>query len=628
MFRDKKQWQCIGFGLAAYAENYQGIGAYVASRLKYLSPIQKDVIASFALAYYYGQQSLSLYFFAKLLQRNEGNLIEIENIFNGDSAGAIDLLILEDSGSEYRVMHQLIAKEILVQTLSTNAQITHEESKEKDSEDTNDKWKLGLSDFGRTFAEILAKNNLSLRSKDILHKLFIDRGGKRELATEKPRYAKLIEDIPSEHGRLELFHALSELFPYEAHIHAHMARLNSHAGDFDTAKSAIHKALELAADDDVIHHISGTILHREIRNHLKKSTIDWGDVEHLAREALDCYQQSRSLDDNKEHGYISAIELCVLIIESAKKKLGNSLHELLQNKKHGLFYFYLLNEANELLEAVHELHKGSSISGNVVVCEGKLQAIHDNYAKALECYNNLLSRPDAPKYSLRRLIARTYGLRNSQISNAFDSDTAEKVYYMMESNIRDEKNYSKNMSLWLKATRGLRNPPTLNKIVEKISYWKAESRDINALFYLATLLSIQAIEGVSGALRQAEIALEECKDAARYNSRRTMSREWLADTTGIKALIPHAAMGEWDEQRAFFTSNLELKVLEGRIFRIIDNGKGIVTLACGLNAFFIPSRFAVIQGKDENTTIKFHLAFSYDGLIAWHPPNKEDIGTE
>ena len=617
--KDKRQWQCISFGLAAYAEDYHGIGPYVASRLKFLSPAQKDIMAFFALAHYYGQQSLSPQLFASFLHKTASNLIELEDIFTGEATGAFDLLVLEDDATEYRIMHHLIAKEILRQILSVGEQ----EVRENLDENINEDWKAKLSTFARDFAIILAKNGNSLRIKDILYRVFIDRAPSAAFSHDKLPYSMLFEDIPSEHGRLELFRSLGELFPHEAHIHAHMARMNSHVGDFETAKLSIRKALNLTPKDDVIIHIHGTILHREIIKALRKKKIDWTHVEAQANEALDCYEQSRSLDDSKEHGYTSAVELCIQIVSSAKKIFSKSLAELLLDRSRGQFFLSLLGTANELLDAAFDLRIGSTRGAHIELCGANLRAVYDDYSKALECYNNILSWPDVSKPPLRRLLARTYELRSGQATKEFEPDTATRIYNLMETNIREEKNYTKNMPLWLKAARKLENPPSLNRAIEQITYWKAESKDINASFYIATLLSLQAIEGITGALRQAEIALEECKHAARYNAKRTHSREWLIDAPGIKSFIPHTLLGKWDENIDFFTHYSNLKIMEGRISKISNNGKGTVTLKCGLNAFFIPSRFGVTQGKDENESIKFYLAFSYDGLIAWRLPSEE-----
>lgn len=623
VFQDKRQWQCICFGLAAYAENYQGISAYTASRLKYLSPAQKDIMVSFALAYFYGQQALSPQFFATFLGKTPADLIDLENIFIDESTGAIDLLVMEDSGNEYRVMHQLIAKEILRQVLSARGQSDGECDKK-----FNESWKTALSVFARNFAEMLAQSPNSQRGKELLYRIFIDRAGRIDLSQEKQRYSMLFEDIPSEQGRLELFRSLSELFPHEAHIHAHMARINSHVGNFGQAKESIKKALDIDPDDHVIHHIHGTILHREIKDELRERDINWEKIETLSVEALACYAQSRILDGGKEHGYISAIELCILLVDTAKKKFKRTLPELLLDKVRAQFFLTLLGTANELFDTLRESLEGANLGGHIVQCEAKLKAAQDDYSKALECYNNLLSRLDVAKPQLRRLLSRTYESRSRQTTAEFDQDTAERVYHLMEANIKEERNYTKNMPLWLRSARGLKQPPTLEKVIELLSYWKAESNDINAHFYLATMLSLQVIDGISGALRHAEIALEECKNAARYNAWRTYSREWLVNVPGIKGVISHSSVGEWDERIEFFADYSRLREVEGRVSKIIDNGKGVVTLKCGLNAFFIPGRFGITQGKDENKSIKFYLAFSYDGLIAWHLPNKERLASE
>lgn len=89
VLQNKQEWQCISFGLAAYSGDYQGIDRYVETRMQHLTPMQRQILMSYALVYFYGQQSLSPLYFSKLLERPD-NQINLESIFSMEARDTID----------------------------------------------------------------------------------------------------------------------------------------------------------------------------------------------------------------------------------------------------------------------------------------------------------------------------------------------------------------------------------------------------------------------------------------------------------------------------------------------------------------------------------------------------------
>lgn len=622
VLKNKQEWQCISFGLAAYSSAYKGINNFVEIRMQRLTPTQRKILIYFALAYYYGQQSLSPQYFSQLLEKIEPYM-DLNTIFQGDSYDAIDLLLEEENG-EYRIMHQLIAEKILEIGLG----VSWSDSGPKPA----------LYSIAKEFAEILAQNGQSQNAKRILHRLFIERTNTTSEMPERPartdtfketrRFSELISDLPHT-SQLALFNDLSLLFPEDTHIHAHKARINSYHGNFEIAKDSIEYALQQNDHDDVLYHIYGTIIqnriHYLIHEARKYSKINLDVIKDLTNKALENFAISRKLDPHKEHAYTSVIYLCTDIIETSKKLFNLSITDLLQHGSYGAFFVHLLQVASEALDGIEDLYTDSAnISNYGELCRAKLARARGEYSEALQCYNNLLSRNGFPKAQLRRLIAYAYSQKDGDYTPFYPAKIASKVFDLMQVNIKDECNYDKNMPLYLRAARSLSVPPSIEAILTSIQKWKLESpRSLNALFYHATLVSLQVINGAYGLLDEANEALKLCKQVAMLHPQRTSAREWLANGSGIKGLVPHKMVGKWNNEIDFFSEYSNLRQIDGRISGITDNSKGVVTLKCGLKAFFIPGRFDVHKGKDENTSINFYLAFSYDGLIAWHLPTAQ-----
>ncbi len=181
--------------------------------------------------------------------------------------------------------------------------------------------------------------------------------------------------------------------------------------------------------------------------------------------------------------------------------------------------------------------------------------------------------------------------------------------------LEEEVNDSTSLRLWLRAIRQSQTPPSLDAVIEKVGYWKANTGALDAAYYLYVLHTIRALKGSSQCAADAERALEECRALARFRRDRTRSFEWIGAGDGVEALVHQSRLGEWKEDFWEFTGALIR--LDGRIASIGGPQKGLIELDGGVTAFFVPAKSGSHFGRDENAPVICYLGFSYDGPRAW-----------
>ena len=96
---------------------------------------------------------------------------------------------------------------------------------------------------------------------------------------------------------------------------------------------------------------------------------------------------------------------------------------------------------------------------------------------------------------------------------------------------------------------------------------------------------------------------------------RTRSFEWLAKEPPWCPLVHQSELG-WDEEKRFVSRTDLLDEIDGIIREIKSPQAGFISVK-GIPAFFVPGK-EFRSGQDENTTVAFHLGFSYEGLRAWN----------
>lgn len=606
---EKQQRHPFFIGLTAFEENFDGLEKFVQKNIQSANATQLKIMSIIALNYYYGQQETSAQFFSSLLSYSESSVIKLDRHLNPN----LTSLLINTKDIHWKPIHYLVSQQILTEILSDGNSID---------------WKLGLPDLALQIIKLIAEKSSipSNSDNELLKRLFVYRDSQEILGREsEAQFSKFVESgLQSDEARLRVFLELTNSFPEESHYWAHLARFYStKMKNHEGALEAIEKALQLDEDskDPLLYHMKGMCIRSLLRDQfiqvkgqkqIPESIINKirADV-NIAGEAFD---ESRYLNSNNEHAYISDIQLIINTLDffySISKKTSKieflrTLNPWLQSK---------LDLAEELLEKVKTKTQMQQNNSFVASCDLNLQELYENFTQVIEGWNNQLIKPEINKSVVRRSIIRAY-LRRAKSWEKLDTKEVDKILKLIEDNIQEEPGNGSNIYLWFQAARQTVTID-VNTAIDKVATWKTISEDDESFYYLGVLHSIQAISGTSVSKVKAEKIIRELSERKRNTPYRTHCFEWLGKDLGLKGIIPYRLAVQKDDNGDFlYNSDLLLKTT-GKISFIKGPEAGNIELSCGLICFFTPARGNFTRDKDLNANVKFYLGFSNDGLRAF-----------
>ncbi len=604
------------FALATFGEDYKGLTRYVEYRIKDATPQQQEIITYIALAYYYGHKPILAQIFAPYLGHPENRPLHLEKILDDPQ---LELLIQVGNGV-WRPSHQLIAEEILQIVLAG----THGERRN---------WKRNLPLWSPHFIEI-SESSTPIPSDDLLEllrRIFILRNETDLLGTEgagNTKFAKLIEDIHTEAGRLSIFKKLVELFPDEAHFWGHLGRLYGiYMNEPELAIEALDRAIILSPKDSTLHHMKGMAYRKVVYNNIDElrgkrasSQEVLEQLRPIVENTLKAFAGARELNNDSEHAYISPVQMIIRILDFGYTISGvktRSEFLTIRSRSTG-WYQEILDEAETLMDSVRQAREGERSSRYVKSCESSLNQVYDDYARALQGWDNLLSRSDVYAPPIRRQIVRAYLAKNQRQWASLPNREIERIVDLMEQNLREEPDSVSNIRIWFRAIR-YSTRDYIDIALDRLASWRTVGDSLEAYYYLYMLHVLKAIEGSSVEQVRSEDLIKQSRGKSRNQRNRTRSHEWLGKGIGIGRLINSLELGEWDRESGFYADTSRLELVEGRVAQINAPESGIIELSsCGLPVFFVPARAGVEKGRDENEKLTFYLGFSYEGLRAWN----------
>lgn len=605
--KNKIHCNAFFFGLTAFERDFRGLADHVKVRMAELTEKQRQIMMYISIAHYYGQQSIPKQAFLSFLGIPKTRVVDISAIFTAKAAPALELLTQNEDG-ELRTTHQFVAEEILRQILGP-----------MDGVRASAVWKQNLSSAGGDFADFCRGDEMlpSRIGLELARRVFIYRDNAEILGTEqvaRSQFAQFVEDIPSKYGRKVVLNYLTNVFPSEAHFHAHKGRLLSLSDEYDEALHCVDAAIELQPDDHVLHHMKGMVLRRKIRFGANTRAATQAIVD-IAKEASASFAKSRELRPDRDYGYVSEVQMLIDLIDKVGKRNTSVIGEVLAQPNVDPFLQGSLDRAEELLDSVQRLQGAERPSQYITTCRARLANIYGDYTQALQAWDNLLSRRDVVKTVVRRQIVWTMLRRSGGQWDRMKRREKDRVRLLLENNLDEEMGDSGSLRLWLRAIRHVENAPQLEMIIEKVGYWKVNTGVLDAAFYLYVIHTLNALRGSLQSAADARNALEECRALAQYRADRARSFEWVGRGEGIRALVHQSRLGNWGED--FWESPDLLVRREGRIKSIGGPQRGRIELTEGIDAFFVPGKAGLHVGRDENARVDFYLGFSYDGPRAW-----------
>lgn len=636
--KDESQRTAFYFGLETFGHNFRGIESYVRARLSNLTDQQRTIVCFLSLAHRYAQRPLRNQVFAQLLGLPKNRGVELKRAIDAD---ALELLV-EVEHETWRTAHDLVAQEVLQQILPPP----------KTDKRT---WKQFLSKWGIDFARFCRGDELScsLEMLDLAKRTFIYRDNSEIIGTERTatkNYSQLIEDIPSREGRLEVLKAVVEMWAEEAHFHAHLGRFYAYEiGDFERALECCDRAIQLQDEEDhVLHHMKGMVLRQKLTNLLDEKTkvdgpeplsISEGgrfssqflqfleEATELAQQASNSFERARKTNPEDEYSYVSEAQMLLHLLNYIKNQTQDKLLKFLERPSTDPYLKESLERVEDLLEHVRRTNEGEGDNTYEQECRARLNSLYGRHEQALQSWDALLNRSDTFHPPLRRQIIWTYLARRNRSWHSLTLDEVERIVHLLDRNLEEEPHNEKNLRLWVQAIRVTRNPPSLESIIERVTYWKANSNTLEATYYLYVFHTLASLEGSFRSRDEAIRFQEECSLMARARRNRTRSFEWLGHGLdhhlGVKNLVHYSSLGRWDRDIEFWESTGYLGRIPGRITHISGPQQGTIEIGKnGMTAFFVPTRSNHYKNRSENQEVEFFLGFSYDGLRAWEVQNR------
>lgn len=591
--------------LVTFEHEFAGFDRYVDVRLEHLSLPQVRVVLFICMAHWYGQQSVEADAFRHILGLPEGRPVRLRQIMPGLT---MDLLVTDKFG-RWRTVHPLIAERAIKKLLSG------------ESPDLR-VWDQQLSKHAIEFIEFCRGDGPypTEEGLDLVYRVVISREdmgfGDESSSGNKSSSSRLLEDVPSAQGRLEVLRKLTVEFSDQAHFWAHMGRYLSNAmGQYDAALDALDTALTLNDGSSVIHHMRGMVLRNTayslIRDHGSEEKI----IEFASRAAIS-FGEARRLAPHDDHGYISHVQMMIKIIDHiARERRVDPMVAIASSQSAWLRDSLAVCE--DLLESVRRNHQGEAPSPLEEKCRADLSAVYGDHAEALQRWDNLLHKDSVYVPSVRRQIVWTYLARHDRCWNKVPQKEVRRIVSLLEQNLETGGRVAGDYRHWMQAVRQLSVPPSLDSIIEKVAYWKLNTDSVDATYYLYVLHAIQAMGGSPVSRGDALRFSEECRQRTQYWRNRSRSFEWLGAGEGIKALVHHDQLGSWDRNRDFFSDARPFRRVAGIISKISGPQAGEIEVEGGLPAFFVPGKSGHHRGSSENQPVTFYLGFAYDGLRAW-----------
>lgn len=623
-------------GLVAFERDFVSLERYVKTRLEGLTDTQFQIMQFLAFAYFYGQQPISAQAFATLLGIPLSRIVDIENNLPQPTLE----LILQMPGGKWRVTHQLVAQEILLQSLT------------KGNIDKRNWWQK-LPDLAIKFISFCrgVLPEPTNEGLELARRIFVFRDNSELLGTEQggerggnPLFAQLISDIKLAESKLRVLEVLTNNFPDEPHFWAHLGRLYAlELKQFEKAINAIEQGIRLLPNDHVLYHMKGMASRSSVYWDIEQRK-DFNDVLLGAKDASEAFKKARELDPVDEHGYISEAQMIMRVLDYLSKAKNQPAVVAAANSDDA-WLREAFQLAEDLLEQVRRIRVGERSSEYELRCRADLDLLYGRHQIALQTWDNLLSRSKAKEslriYAppIRRQIVWTHLSLSSKDRNwrHLSKSNLERCVSLLEENLSEEPNDDRNLRLWIQAARFQQTPPSMESAIEKIAHWRLQANTIDSIFYLYVLYAVQSINGFPLARDNAERALEECRRMSKYRRDRTRSFEWLGNDAGLRQLVHQSTLGEWSPIDNFWKSANTLKREIGVVVSVQGPEAGWIEVRGGLRAFFVPgvgsskrlnTKSSFPAGLSENKPISFYLGFSYDGLRAWSvidPDNPDSV---
>lgn len=603
------------YGLITFEREFSKIEEYVGAHIRRLRGKSRDLLEKLALVTIFSNSGLPKTLVNGLMNLSVDSELSIEEMI-GD--GPARLTVYRDG---LRLMHQVIAEEVLQQILNCDA----------------DSWAPFLKDICVDFIKEAAFA-LGADSRVIINlfrELFIERQGVLDQEVEDRRdFSYLIETLDAvdkSHATI-VFQTLTDCFPQEAHFWNHRGRYHVYRLRLDDARQAeqyLEEAIRLSPDDAVHHHTYGLVKRSRIRQILNsKSYTTPGEllenVGELYQQAANAFTKARDIKKDDLHGYITHTQMILEIAGTLKKLSGAQSIADLQTGA-GQWVNRHITEAVQLLEDASTLY--STLKGEdqyISRCRTELHKLFGNLDEVIRIWELRYATGKANSYG-RRALALAYFERGRNSWRRLEESELRTIKTLVEANLALPTRHEEDYRLWFEASRHLPDFDP-DDAIARLTTWAQRHPSWRPYYYVYVLRFLKWFEGGTDSTSEMEDALEKCK--ASYYGRRGLSFLWYGNGPIWCPLVASGDLGKWDDRKNFWPNDNMLKRVRGVTEeKLLRPQSGRIIVQKPVSAFFVPGR-EFSAHEHENTPVNYFLAFGTEGLRAWDVAIGHDQGVE
>lgn len=617
--RPREQQNPFFFGLTAFGEEFLGVQKLIDDVIAGAeNDSAKELLIDIALVSLYSSEGFPE------VEFNE--LCELLN--NGASPVQEESLFLLRSGSQVRVSHALLAKEVLAR-LARNQEL----------------WRADISRFSNTLLGHLSKlkNNASDRVQKMVQALFISRDFESIILADvdvsaggiaSRRFSQLISDIGNTELARNLLDRVTQIWPREPHYVAHLARhlMYEDPRDINGAvqKARLAESLPEAQRESALVHVAGMAHRLRMEQVLKEAVMQnktLVEVEEMVQadfaEAIDHFERSTQIKPSNEHGLVATIQTVSSLLRQSMPLSGADSLATFLTARSSRIYMDALSLAEESIDLLKNRPKLSIRSERTIA---EWNNVYGNTDRVVSDLRALAARHQ--DLDVRRALCAAIVARAKHKWRTMSQGDLRTVALMMEKNINQQGVRDSDVRRWFSAFRHLNTFDETIAIQRLIDWHGLSPRSVEPAYYLFALNFVRFLdsqnsrEALAGEVNR---WLGVCQSNRPYGSR-SWSYDWL-DRAGKGFKLAHFR----NDLEGFDPPSLikgevpaDLAKLEARLARVEGTLRGyrgpqFANLDIGFNVFAKITPLDRLSRDDDGKRVSAFISFSYDGLIGWDP---------
>lgn len=603
------------YALITFENQFAGLESFVKDCLQDLRAKEQQILLFLALAYHYGNHSLSANNFAEILQSPRYEVVALEVVLPDLS---LELLLEEDG--KWRPRHDLIAVEMLRQlltmTCSSGSHPAHP-----------DNWKNHLADKASDFFSCMPEGVVT----DVLLSRIPD-----DISHQYTSFSQLISDIPFEEDCIKLYEKAISVFPDNPFFKVHLGRyysIQKRSPGFEKAIKYTDEGIRCSQDYSRLvrgqfAQMKGVVYSRQV-NYLVEQSAEIKDIILMADEGKQNFRRAVGIAPDIVDGYIPEVRMMCKVFEYIDKKTGNFSQYVKSAEAHP-FIIDAISNTSDTLECVPDSDEYAHWRMRLM-CLGRRRFSTGQVNETLRLLFHLRDSGRASRGSInRQIVIMTMDMcvKNGESLSVIAHDMIE----LLNEALKFDENIEQTMRLWVRLAPLI--PVDLSEAESKVFHWCSKEKSVRSYLYKYIIACLFLLKGGTTSYKEVmkntkddlilEIKAINRSDVGRF---RHPDRPlvWLADKeTGMGQLVNvDEKISEVKTVRMKrFIPAVHTKHLRSLTGIIVETGPKVGTIRVngGLDVSFRTDlcETPLVSSVFMHRKVQFFLSFNFFGMDAYN----------